>query len=667
MRISSRLLASSAIALVTSASIAIALPVRPQVSSSESAGFARLIDRVQVSVPEAEAALAAAQAKLAEAQASGGDVGAAQAEVAQAQAELAAAQSAVSAPAAEAPPAPEAPAAEAPAPEAPAPQAEAPAPEAPAAEPQAEAPAPEVQPEAPAVEAPPAPEAPAAEAPAPEAPAPEAAPAEAPAVETAPEAQPEAPAAEAPAAPQPEAPAAEAVPEAEAPAADAPTPAAEAPAGEAAPADGAPAAEQTAPTPEAKPAADAPTPEAKPAAEAPAPGAEPAAEAAPAGGQTESTIAVTPEATLPVENGAPVLDSAKEEPAPAAADGSAPAPAQAAAPAEPAAPPPSTDAEAQAAISADVRQEKAPNPLAEESTGERRRDRPDREDRRDDREVVKRDGDRVIFQFNNRIIVRGGDDQRMRGARDEVYYEDLPRGRTREVIVRPNGVELVTITNRWGDVIQRSRVMPDGREIVLSYNPRYDREERVAYQDPGRDLPPLRLTIPIEDYILDATDADQSDYLDFLMEPPVERVERLYSVEEVRQSSRIRDKVRRVDMDTLTFDFGKATIAEDQIESLSNVASAMTEILDRNPAETFLLEGHTDAVGTDQANLLLSDKRAEAIAEALTGVFGIPPENLVAQGYGEQYLKVRTEKPEKLNRRVAIRRITPLVTPIAAN
>ena len=95
------------------------------------------------------------------------------------------------------------------------------------------------------------------------------------------------------------------------------------------------------------------------------------------------------------------------------------------------------------------------------------------------------------------------------------------------------------------------------------------------------------------------------------------------------------------------------------------VADAMQKLLAKNPAETFLIEGHTDAVGSDLANLALSDRRAEAVANALTNVFDIPPENLTTQGYGERYLKINTQKPERENRRVAIRRITPLVAPVA--
>ena len=67
------------------------------------------------------------------------------------------------------------------------------------------------------------------------------------------------------------------------------------------------------------------------------------------------------------------------------------------------------------------------------------------------------------------------------------------------------------------------------------------------------------------------------------------------------------------------------------------------------------------AVGEDIDNLSLSDRRAQTVAQLLTDEFGVPPENLTVQGYGEQYLKVETEGPERQNRRVTVRRITPLI------
>lgn len=277
-------------------------------------------------------------------------------------------------------------------------------------------------------------------------------------------------------------------------------------------------------------------------------------------------------------------------------------------------------------------------------------------------------GDRTIIQVNNQVIVQSNDVPRIaRGAR-EVYYEELPQGRIREDILREDGIRVVTIRDPYGDVIRRSRFTPDGREYVLVYvdDNYYDRVGE--WRDPGLDLPPLLLTIPVSDYILDADSVEDPDaYYTFLDQPPVERVERLYSVDEVRRSARIRDKVRRIDMDTINFAFGSAEIDESEIPKLEGVAQAMERLLKENPAETFLIEGHTDAVGSDVANLALSDRRAEAVANALTNVFAIPPENLTSQGYGEQYLKVNVDGPERENRRVAIRRITPLVAPVASS
>ena len=142
----------------------------------------------------------------------------------------------------------------------------------------------------------------------------------------------------------------------------------------------------------------------------------------------------------------------------------------------------------------------------------------------------------------------------------------------------------------------------------------------------------------------------------------MEKVARIYSIDEVKRSARIRDSVRRLEIGNLTFDTGKATISRDQVSELSKVANAMLALLEENPAEVFLIEGHTDAVGSDISNLELSDERASTVARILTDFYEVPPENLTTQGYGERYLKVETEDAEELNRRVTVKRITPLVT-----
>ena len=49
------------------------------------------------------------------------------------------------------------------------------------------------------------------------------------------------------------------------------------------------------------------------------------------------------------------------------------------------------------------------------------------------------------------------------------------------------------------------------------------------------------------------------------------------------------------------------------------------------------------------------------MAVALTEQYQVPPENLTAQGYGEQQLKVPEQGANEQNRRVTVRRITPLL------
>ncbi len=295
-------------------------------------------------------------------------------------------------------------------------------------------------------------------------------------------------------------------------------------------------------------------------------------------------------------------------------------------------------------------------------------------------EVVERSGNRDILTIVGAGIagaaagaavsyfIRPDDRQRLQRNATDYYVEQLPRGMTRETVVRDNGVQVVTITNEYGDVIQRSRILPDGEEVVLFYDPYAEDDTRAGYAyDPGVDLPPLQVAIPRDRYIVDVTRPDERLYYDTSVAPPVETVERIYSIDEVRRSARIRDKVRRIDLATINFGFGSAEIDQEDVGSLQALADAMARVIEANPDDSFLLEGHTDAVGSNIANLALSDRRAESVAVALTEYFDIPPENIVTQGYGEEQLKVDTQAANRENRRVTVRRITPLVKPVSVS
>jgi OmpA-OmpF porin, OOP family len=141
----------------------------------------------------------------------------------------------------------------------------------------------------------------------------------------------------------------------------------------------------------------------------------------------------------------------------------------------------------------------------------------------------------------------------------------------------------------------------------------------------------------------------------------VDRIERPYSLDEIRYSPGVRMLMPSIDLNTINFETGSWDISPDQAAKLQVIADGLNRAVTRNPSEVFLIEGHTDAVGNDTDNLSLSDRRAESAATLLTQQFGVPAENLVSQGYGSQYLKEQTTGPSLINRRVTVRRITPLL------
>lgn len=242
------------------------------------------------------------------------------------------------------------------------------------------------------------------------------------------------------------------------------------------------------------------------------------------------------------------------------------------------------------------------------------------------------------------------------GARD--IQTQRVGNETRTIVVRPDGSQIITIIGPDGALLRRIRRDPQGREIIIIDN---------SYRDPRAvggfyvDLPPPVIRIPYDRYIVDAADASPDLIYETMLAPPVDRIERRFSLDEIRYSPNVRMLMPSIDLNTINFYTGSWEIGPDQAAKLQVIADGLNRAITRNPREVFLIEGHTDAVGNDVDNLSLSDRRAESAAELLTQQFGVPAENLTSQGYGAQYLKEQTAGPSRINRRVTIRRITPLL------
>ena len=71
------------------------------------------------------------------------------------------------------------------------------------------------------------------------------------------------------------------------------------------------------------------------------------------------------------------------------------------------------------------------------------------------------------------------------------------------------------------------------------------------------------------------------------------------------------------------------------------------------------ITGHTDSIGSNEYNLSLSQRRAEKIKSDLVRFYGISPNRLISQGYGEDYpiASNYTESGRAENRRVVIKRL----------
>lgn len=102
----------------------------------------------------------------------------------------------------------------------------------------------------------------------------------------------------------------------------------------------------------------------------------------------------------------------------------------------------------------------------------------------------------------------------------------------------------------------------------------------------------------------------------------------------------------------IQFNLDSAIIRHESYRTLGRIADALY-----HPTllgYKFLVVGHTDATGKREYNLNLSQKRADAIQEALSTTFKISPQRVQAIGLGEEQLQDPAQPAAAVNRRVQI-------------
>ncbi|TGE01275.1 OmpA family protein [Methylobacterium nonmethylotrophicum] len=100
----------------------------------------------------------------------------------------------------------------------------------------------------------------------------------------------------------------------------------------------------------------------------------------------------------------------------------------------------------------------------------------------------------------------------------------------------------------------------------------------------------------------------------------------------------------------IPFEYNSATISPKALPLVKTLGATLARPVAKG--STFLVVGHTDGKGKDQANQALSERRAEAVRQYIIQNYGVPGANIVAVGYGKAHLKDAANPLSPANRRV---------------
>jgi outer membrane protein OmpA-like peptidoglycan-associated protein len=129
------------------------------------------------------------------------------------------------------------------------------------------------------------------------------------------------------------------------------------------------------------------------------------------------------------------------------------------------------------------------------------------------------------------------------------------------------------------------------------------------------------------------------------------RKTRSLSMGEREEIAEIASTKPKIDLD-IQFDYNSAEISKTSMPSVQELGKALS-----NPdlkGSTFVVAGHTDAIGGEEYNQGLSERRAESIKRYLSDKYGIAGADLVTVGYGKSKPKDPNAPMDPINRRVQV-------------
>jgi type IX secretion system PorP/SprF family membrane protein len=204
------------------------------------------------------------------------------------------------------------------------------------------------------------------------------------------------------------------------------------------------------------------------------------------------------------------------------------------------------------------------------------------------------------------------------------------------------------------------RYATSAHEITVSYHLRSLKQDKIVKEqqrlrDSIRQV--RKEALKLKEQQQQATDSTKANKVD---EKPVEQPivnkpeePETYQLSESFKSLQIG---KSLILKEIYFKIGSSEMEQDSEEALKSLAQFLTD----NPTAKVEISGHTDNIGNPKNNLILSQKRAEAVVFYLVKRRKIDKSRLVAKGYGDTRPVASNDDEEdgrELNRRIEVKLI----------
>src|SRR5450755_593015 len=197
-----------------------------------------------------------------------------------------------------------------------------------------------------------------------------------------------------------------------------------------------------------------------------------------------------------------------------------------------------------------------------------------------------------------------------------------------------------------GSIVDMNTKQPKNNELVVFRSQKNNNEYQAISDSTGKFSTRLPAGDKYDIYIMGFKDSSSYNVLDIPALGPNSYYKNPFTVNLQFDPPKI------FVLDDVEFDFGKSTLRPASYNTLDD----LVDYLKRKPNERIEIGGHTDNIGSDEKNLVLSLERAKSIVAYLIAK-GISNDRLVAKGYGaeEPIEDNSTEEGRQKNRRTEVK------------